>query len=172
MFQRVSPREMLQNELASEVSSGKISSADQDALSAALDSIDSSMRGERPAIGGGKPPSPDEMKAKIEGLIQDQVDSGALTAEQAEELKGVFANAMPQGGPGGPRGPGGPGGPDSAGGLSDSSDTEASDSSNDVADLISDFIKLLQEAKGSKSYGESGDALISDISSLLVDYKA
>jgi hypothetical protein len=30
----------------------------------------------------------------------------------------------------------------------------------------------LQEAKGSNSYGKSGDALLSDISSLLVDYKA
>jgi hypothetical protein len=160
---------MLQNELASEVSSGKISSADQDALSTALDSIDASMRGDRPAIGGGKPPSPDEMKSKIESLIQGQVDTGALSADQAEELKGVFANAMPQGGPGGAGGPGGPGGP---GGVDVSSDADSSDSSSELVDLISQFVKTLQEAKGSNSYGKSGDALLSDISSLLVDYKA
>lgn len=163
MFQRPSPRDMLQNELLSEVSSGKISSNDKDALSAALDTIDAAMQGSRPAVGGGKPPSPDEMKAKIDGLIQDQVDSGALTSDQAEELRGVFANAMP------PRGAGGPGGANAVNGTSE---TSGSDSSNDVADLISDFIKMLQEAKGSKSYGDSGDALLSDISALLVDYRA
>src|SRR3954469_4161740 len=107
MTQHVSPRDMLQNELASEVSSGQISSADKDALSAALDSIDTAMKGQRPA-GGGKPPSPDEMQSKISDLIQSQVDSGALTSDQANELKTVFANAMPKGGPGGPGGAGGP----------------------------------------------------------------
>jgi hypothetical protein len=160
---------MLQNELLSEVSSGKISAEDQDALSAALDTIDAAMQGSRPSIGGGKPPSPEEMKARIDGLIQEQVDSGALTSEQAEELKGVFANAMP------PRGPGGPGGPGGAGmveGIGDVSDTDSSDGTTDVADLIADFVNLLQEAKGSKSYGDGGDALLSDISALLVDYKA
>jgi hypothetical protein len=89
---------MLQNELLSEVSSGKINSADQDALSAALDTIDAAMQADRPAVGGGKPPSPEEMKAKIDGLIQGQVDSGALTSEQADELKSVFGNAMPPAG--------------------------------------------------------------------------
>ena len=166
MFQRVSPREMLQSELVSEVSSGKIGSEDQDALSAALDTIDAAMQASRPAIGGGKPPSRDEMKAKIDGLIQEQVDSGALTSEQAEELKGVFANAMP------PRGPGGPGGPNGMAGSDGTSETDNSDGSSDVADLIADFVKMLQEAKGSKSYGESGDTLLSEISALLVDYKA
>lgn len=169
MFQRVSPRDMLQNELVSEVSSGKISAEDQDALSAALDSIDASMRGAGPAAGG-KPPSPDEMKAKIEGLIQAQVDSGALTSAQAEELKGVFASAMPAGGPRGPGGPGGPGG--GGGGAISASETDDSDSSNEIADLIANFVKQLQEAKGSSSYGDSGDALLADISALLVDYKA
>lgn len=172
MFQRPSPRDMMQNELLSEVSSGKISSDDKDALSAALDTIDAAMQTSRPAIGGGKPPSPDEMKAKIDGLIQDQVDSGALTSEQAEELKGVFANAMPPRGPGGPGGPGGAGGPNGADSVDGTSETSDSGSSNDVADLVADFIKMLQEAKGSNSYGDSGDALLSDISALLVDYQA
>ncbi|MGV3634717.1 MAG: hypothetical protein ACO1NY_10255 [Pseudorhodoplanes sp.] len=169
MFQRISPRDMLQNELLSEVSSGKISTEDQDALSAALDTIDAAMQGSRPA-GGGKPPSPDEMKAKIDGLIQEQVDSGALTAAQAEELKEVFANAMPPGGPGGPGGPGRPGGA-TGDEASIAGATDNSGATTDVADLISDFVKLLQESKGSKGYGDSGDALLSDISALLVDYK-
>lgn len=171
MFQRMSPRDMLQKELVSEVSSGAISAEDQDALSSALDSIDATLKSERSVIGG-KPPSPDEMKSKIDDLIAGQVESGALTSAQAEELKEVFANAMPQGGrggPGGTSGPGGPGGPRGAGGVSAD---EESNSETDVADLISDFIKLLQEAKGSKSYGESGDALLSEISALVLDYQA
>lgn len=167
MFQRTSPRDMLQNELLSSISSGAIQAGDKEALSAALDSIDATLRS-RPA-GGGKPPSPDEMKAKIESLIDDQVDSGKLTTDQAEELKNVFANAMPQGGPGGRGGPGGPSGP-GGGGILGASESE--DESTDVVDLISDFIKLLQEAKGTQGYGEQGDKLLSQISSLVVDYQA
>ncbi len=168
MFQRTSPREMLQNELLSEISSGAISAKDQDALSTALDSIDATLKSGRPSIGG-KPPSPDEMKSKVDGLIQGQVDSGALTSEQAEELKSVFANAMPKGGPRGPGGPGVGGGPGGVGGVNESEDSEDSDN---LAEILQKFITSLQESKSSASYGESGDKLLSDISSLIVDYKA
>jgi hypothetical protein len=82
MTQHVSPRDMLQKELLSEVSSGQISSADKDALSAALDTIDTAMKSQGSASGG-KPPSPDEMQSKLNDLIQSQVDSGALTSDQA-----------------------------------------------------------------------------------------
>jgi len=50
-----SPRESLQNELLSEVSSGTISADDQDALSAALDDIDSTLRSQRPEPGSARP---------------------------------------------------------------------------------------------------------------------
>src|SRR5262245_61195309 len=103
-----SPRESLQNELLSEVSSGTISADDQDALSAALDDIDSTLRSQRPEPGSARP-SPDEMKSKIDDLIAGEVQNGKLTSDQAEELKNVFAKAFshgggPQGGPGGPGG--------------------------------------------------------------------
>ena len=63
MFQqRISPRDMLQNELLSEVSSGKISSEDQDSLSTALDAIDATLRSERPAVGDDDPAA-GEMKS-------------------------------------------------------------------------------------------------------------
>lgn len=165
MFQRTSPREMLQNELLSEISSGAISADDQEALSTALDSIDATLKSGRPSIGG-KPPSPDEMKSKVDGLIQSQVDSGTLTSEQAEELKTVFANAMPKGGPSGPGGPGGGGGPQGLGSASESDDSDS------LVDLLQKFIASLQDSKSSASYGESGNKLLSDISSLIVDYKA
>jgi len=167
MTQHTSPLERLQTELASEVSSGQISSADKDALSAALNTIDSEMKGQRPASGG-KPPSSDEMQSKINDLIQSQVDSGALTSDQATELKSVFANAMPQGGPGGPGGAGGPPPSDDSSQSSDSS----SSSDDDVTKLLKDFLQSLQNSNSAQSYGSGGDSLVSQISSLIVDYKA
>jgi len=169
----MSPLDRLQTELASEVSSGQISSADKDALSAALSTIDSAMKGQR-SSSGGKPPSPDEMQSKINDLIQSQVDSGALTSDQANELKTVFANAMPKGGPGG--GPGGPGGPPPTDGTDQSSDTsqtsDSSSSDDDVAKLLTEFLQSLQDSNSSTSYSQSGDTLQSQIQSLIVDYKA
>src|SRR5262249_40914831 len=94
-----SPRELLQNELLSEVSSGAVSADDQDALSAALDDIDSTLRSQRPESGSARP-SPDEMKSKIDDLIASEVQNGKLTSDQADELKNVFAKAFSHG-PGG-----------------------------------------------------------------------
>ncbi len=164
--QHMSPLDRLQNELTSEVSSGQISSSDKDALSAALSTIDSELKSQGPASGD-KPPSPGEMQSKISDLIQSQVDSGSLTSAQADELKQVFANAMPKGGPGGAGGPP----PDASGQTSDSS-TSSSSSSDDIAKLLSDFIDSLKNANSSQSYGAGGDSLVSQISSLIVDYKA
>lgn len=169
MTQHMSPLDRLQNELASEVSSGQISSSDKDALSAALNTIDSELKGQA-SSNGGKPPSPDQMQSKIDDLIQSQVDSGALTSTQANELKQVFSNAMSQGGPGGAGGP-----PPSDGNsqTSDSSRTsDTSSSSSDVAKLLADFIRLLKDSNSSTSYGQSGDSQQSQISTLVVDYKA
>lgn len=166
MTQHVSPRDMLQKELLSEVSSGQISSADKDALSAALDTIDTAMKSQGSASGG-KPPSPDEMQSKLNDLIQSQVDSGALTSDQANELKTVFSNAMPQGGPGGPGGP-----PPSDDSSQSSDSSSSSSSSDDLAKLLTDFLQSLKNSNSSQSYGENGDTLISQISSLIVDYKA
>ena len=181
--QFTSPRDLLQNELKSEVASGAVKSGDLDALSSALDSIDSSLRsaagGDRAA--GSKPPSPDEMKAKIDDLISGQVDAGTLTSDQADELKSVFANALPQGGPGGHGGPGGPGagGPPGGGGSADAggqcsnASNSTSDSNNsDLNDLLASFLKTLQEALSKNSnYGSNGATGLS-ITSLVLNYQA
>jgi hypothetical protein len=87
---------LLQNELQSEVSSGAVSANDQDALSAALDDINSTLRSQRPQPGSARP-SPDEMKSKIDDLIAGEVQNGKLTSDQAEELKNVFAKAFSHG---------------------------------------------------------------------------
>ena len=94
-----SPRDRLQNELTTEIAAGTIAATDLDPLSAALDSIDQTLKSQRTSdrAAGTAPPSPDEMKAKIDDLIAAQVSSGKLTSEQADELKNVFANTFSSG---------------------------------------------------------------------------
>ena len=165
-----SPLTRLQAELTSEVSAGTISSGDKDALSSALSDIDSALRGQRTQ--GGPPPSPDQMQSKINDLISSEVDSGKLTSDQANELKGVFAKAF-QGGPGGPGGAAPARPSDSSGGVSGSNSTGDSSSSDDVSQLINDFLKLLQDSQGSSnSYAASGANSNSKIQSLVVDTAA
>lgn len=193
--QAFSPLKMLQAELASEVKAGTISSADQSALSSALSDIDSAMQASKPSAGSR--PSPDEMKAKIEGLIDDQVSSGNLTSEQAEELKGVFESAF-KGGPGGAGGPP-PGGPGGAGGSKSSEETDPADSNgdgtvsaieqaaydatnktdstsssdSDVTKLLQNFLDSLKESQSKNStYGGGGSTLASKLEALIVNYQA
>jgi hypothetical protein len=92
----LSPLQQLQKELASEVSSGKISSADATALSSALTDIDSSLQS---GISGTQS-GPTDLKSKIDNLIASEVSSGKLTSNQATELKDVFKNAIANGGAG------------------------------------------------------------------------
>ena len=168
-----SPRELLQNELLSEVSSGAISADDQDALSAALDDIDSTLRSQRPDPGSARPSS-SEMKSKIDELIATEVENAKLTSDQAEELKNVFANAFSQGpgGAGGPQGgPGGPGGGCAPGGSSDA--TASSNSSDQLSQLLSDFLKLVQDSQSQNStYDASGDTGSVSITALVMNYQA
>jgi hypothetical protein len=168
-----SPRELLQNELQSEVSSGAVSANDQDALSAALDDIDSTLRSQRPQPGSARP-SPDEMKSKIDDLIAGEVQNGKLTSDQAEELKNVFAKAFSHGpgGAGGPHGgPGGPGGPGAPGGTGDAS--ASSESSDQLNQILSDFLKSIQQSLSkSSTYDASGDTGSVSISALVMNYQA
>ena len=177
-----SPRDLLQNELTSEVSAGTISAGDQDALSSALDSIDSALKGAGKAdrASGAARPSPDGIKSKIDDLIASQVSDGKLTSDQADELKNVFAKAFGNGpqGPGGPGGPAGPGGPppdaDSdtdTQAASGSTDTQST-ASKDLQKLLSDFLKLIQDTT-SKSTGYTGTGQTQTANaSLLFDYQS
>src|SRR5438477_6940036 len=119
---RQSPLQKLQDELLSEVNSGAVSSSDKDALSTALTDIDSAIQASRTSDqASGTRPSPDQLKSKIDDLINGEVSSGKLTSDQATELQGIFKAAFANG-PGGAGGPGGgggggpPGGPGGAGG--------------------------------------------------------
>jgi hypothetical protein len=172
---RISPRDRLQDELTSEVSAGTVNAADQAALSAAIDEIDSSLKsaGEAARKSGSARPSPDEMKSKISDLIDEQVSAGKLTSEQAEELSNIFEQTV-AGGPGGPPpggGPGGPGGPRGASGgageSDDSSSTSSTSTEDDIMKLLTDFMKALQE-KVSKNSGYSSNGQSTSVSASLV----
>lgn len=152
---QASPRDRLQTELTSEIQSGAISSSDKDALSSALDTIDKALSANRPAAGG-KPPSPDDMKAKVDSLIQEQVDAGALTSDQATELSKVFENTFKKGGPGGAGGPP-PGPPPSeASGSSSSSTTSSTDSEDDPLSKLLEMLQKVMSSKGSSDYSSTG----------------
>lgn len=175
-----SPLQKLQQELQAELTSGKISSGDQTALSTALDSIDSSLQADRAS--GGTRPQHGGVKSKIDDLIGDQVSSGQLTSDQADELKDLFEAAFAQGpggakGAGGPPPGGGPGGPP----PSDSADgSDDSDSSTDVSDIMQKFLDSLKQslaapATTSNSYsarGTTASGASASFAALLVDYKS
>jgi hypothetical protein len=178
-----SPRDRLQNELTSEISAGTIKSADLDPLSAALDSIDETLKSQRESdqAAGSGPPSPDQMKSKIDDLIASQVSSGKLTSDQADELKNVFASAFASG-PGGPGGPhghhGGPGGPGGGAAGAQGSDTSDSDDTSSVdsniQDLLASFLKTLQETMSqTKGYNANSQSQSQSLSAaLIIDFQS
>lgn len=152
-----SPKDRIQNQLETQAAAGTVKATDVDALSAAIDEIDAAMtQGLSGSIAGGTRPSSGEIGDKISGLIDGLVDQGKLTSDQAEELKEVFANAIPQGGPGG---------------LAAASSGD--ESSFDTNELIQELLKMLQDSQSkSASYGANGSA--SDRlagTSLIVDFQ-
>ena len=172
-----SPLDLLKQELTKEVSAGKVSSADQTALSSALDDVDSALKSGRSSSSSSSssaPPSPGAMKSKIDDLIQSEVDSGKLTSDQASELKNVFANAF-SGGPGGAGGPPPTSDDSSSDTTSSTSSSSSSSSSSDVEELLKKLLEALQSSNGSKtsSYSASGtNSSSSSSKSLVVDFSA
>jgi hypothetical protein len=181
-----SPLQKLQDELLSEVKAGAISSSDKDALSQALTDIDSSLQASRASDqAGGTRPSPEDLKSKIDDLINGEVSSGKLTTDQATELQGVFKAAFANG-PGGAGGPGGVGGPPPGGhggpppsDSASSSDDSSSSSTTSIDDILKQFLQSLQEslsASSSTSYGatgsSSGSSSNASFSALLIDYQS
>ncbi|QDL98227.1 hypothetical protein [Rhodopseudomonas palustris] len=170
----LSPLQMLQKELASEVSAGTVNSTDADALSTALQDIDTALQSNRASGSAGSPPS--DMKSKIDDLIAAEVSNGTLTSDQAAELQSLFQNTFAGGATGGAGGPPPPPPPDdSSGSVSSVSSSGSSSSSSDVSEVLKEFLKLLQEQQSSStasSYGASGNATSSSsFSALLINYQ-
>ncbi|ACF02584.1 hypothetical protein [Rhodopseudomonas palustris] len=165
----LSPLQLLQKELASEVSSGTVKSSDADALSSALQDIDSSLQSSRSSSSSDSRPT--DLKSKIDDLIASEVSSGKLTTDQATELQNVFKNTFA----GGPPPGGGAGGPPPDDGTSASSSSTSTDSSSsDISDILKQFLQLLQDQKSStaNAYGASGSAAASgSFTALLINYQ-
>jgi hypothetical protein len=183
------PLQKLEAELQTEVNNGTVSSSDESALSSALQDIDLAVQASRSSDQtSGTKPSRSDIHSKIDDLIQNEVSSGKLTSDQATELKGVFQAAFAQG-PGGPPPP-----PPSDGSTSfsstgassssssstttSSSDKSSTDSSSDVADLLQQFLQVLQSSlssSSSSSYDAKGANNTSSDgtqqSALLIDYR-
>jgi hypothetical protein len=195
----LTPLQKLQDELQSEVSSGAVTASDQDPLSSALTDIDSSVQSSGDPTGA--KPSADDLKSKINDLIAGEVSSGKLTADQATELQGVFANAFAGGTAGDSAAPGsatgavgGSSGPHRAGGhhgghhgakttdatstTDGSTATTASTSDTSADDILQQFLKSVQGSLSSSlpaSYSSTGDSTngngASSLSALLINYQ-
>ena len=171
------------------LSSGSISATDASALTSALSSIDTSLSGAAStptaASGNAARLEPGGAKAKIDGLIDDQVTGGTLTSDQADTLKSLFAEAGPKvddrGGARGHRGGGDPApdamrvaadAPSSTTGTGTTPTTTGT--GNETSDLLSEFLKQLQSTMTSGAgYSSSGTSSASyATSSLVVDFKA
>lgn len=160
-------RERIDDRIEQGVSSGSISATDATALSSALDSIDAGLSADASGTGStgssnrASRPDPAAMKAKIDGLIADQVSAGTLTSDQADTLKSLFSGGGDAArGPGGPGGPSGPPPSGAAGGdtaRDGSSESTTSDVNAAASKLISDFLSQLQSSLGNGgSYGATG----------------
>ncbi|MGX7741261.1 hypothetical protein [Rhodopseudomonas parapalustris] len=162
----LSPLQLLQKELASQVSSGTVASSDADALSSALQDIDSALQSSRSSAGSEARPT--DLKSKIDDLIASEVSSGKLTTDQATELQNVFKNTFAGGPP-----PGGPP-PDDAAAASASGSSADTSSSSDISDILKQFLQLLQDQQSStgSAYSSSGSAAASgSFTALLINYQ-
>lgn len=167
-----SPRQLLQNELLSEVSSGTVSSTDQTALASALDDIDQSLSAD--SSGQSSSSKPGDMKSKIDDLISNEVSSGKLTSDQASELQNLFKNAFAKGAGHAHHGGHHHGGLPPSGDSQSSDATDASSSSDNASQLLQDLIKSAQDTQSS-SYSADGtkdSTASSSASASLLDYTA
>jgi polyhydroxyalkanoate synthesis regulator phasin len=170
----MSPSDRMKLALQSAVTAGSVKSSDQSALSSAIDDIGSAMKASGPPTAG---TSPTTMKTKVDGLVDQEVTDGKLTADQATELKSVFAQAASKmGHHGGP-----PPSDDSddysnnplnLNAMSTTSGTSSADTTKTAIDQLMAFLqKLEQSVSSSSTYGSKGtsSASSSTSSSMLID---
>jgi hypothetical protein len=169
--QPMSPRERLQKELESEVASGSVSTSDASALATALDAIDETMKADATGASSGTRPNPGDMEKKISALIDQQVEDGTLTSDQADELKTLFQKSAESGGP---RGASGPPPPPPSGGEETSGETDATSlTADDLTQLLQAFLAHVKQATGSTTgYATDGTAATSTPTALVLDQTA
>lgn len=174
-----SPLQRLLTTISSQATAGSISTADATALSEAATDIDSTLSAGRSASANrAERLSPEDMKSRVDSLVDGEVEKGTLTSEQASTLKTLLAQNAPQGesgragGAGGPGGP--PPGPPPSGTSGGSSQAEATTStSSDVGDLLQSFIEQLRGIASEAGGYTTGSATSgSRFSALLIDFQA
>lgn len=177
---RPSPRDELQEELRSKIASGAVSQSDGTAIDAALASIEKTLDADRAAAttstasSTAAKPRPEEMKAKIEGLIDGQVKAGSLTSSQASTLKQLFSDVAARkpghGGHGAP--PPGEAGETGADVETGESEGGLALSAPEVAHLFAAFLQGLRDQAGSLGYGTDGTATGAAAAPLVLDKTA
>lgn len=180
---RPSPRDELQEELRAKIASGAVSQSDGTAIDAALATIEKTLDADRAATSTSaststaSKPRPEEMKAKIEGLIDGQVKAGSLTSSQASTLKQLFSDVAAK--KPGHDGPGAPP-PGEAREIGETgADVETGESEGgfslsapEVAHLFAAFLQGLRDQAGSVGYGTDGTATGAAASPLVLDKTA
>lgn len=173
----MSPNDRMKLALQSAVSAGTVNSADQSALSSAMDDIDTAMKSGGPPTAG---TSQSAMKTKVDGLIDQEVSDGKLTSDQATELKSVYAQAAAKMGHGHHAHGGPPPSDDSddplsttaASATSATSSTSSADTTKAAIDQLMAFLQQLEQSVSSSStYGSTGTSTASNStsSSVLID---
>lgn len=86
-----SPLNRVQDQLQRAVSKGTVKTEDQDALSAAISDISAQLQAGGAGSTAAAATNGQTARPKIDDLISGEISSGKLTADQASELKSVFA---------------------------------------------------------------------------------
>lgn len=182
------PQTRMSDTISRELSAGTISSTDATALTSALSAIDSNLSPDRTGAtssSGGTIQAqldPSSLKDRLDNLISGQVSSGALTGDQATELKTLFSShgqstqtSDAASGAGGPL-PGLPPGPppnDAAAGRATEGTSSGSSGSMSTNDLLSTFIQQIQSSQSvSPGYGASATSTGTNIPALLFDFRS
>ncbi|KQP85375.1 hypothetical protein ASF60_21695 [Methylobacterium sp. Leaf113] len=155
-----SPRLRAHEDIAARTAAGTLSSADQTALNTAVDSIDAALT---QGIGSGPEATrldPSGLRTRIDDLIGRQVESGALTGDQARTLNSVL------------RGDPDPSQTDGAPRVASEAAT-VGPSGQSTGDLLATFVKQLQVRQDQgASYGATGARTVSAAAgALLMNFK-
>ncbi|MGU3359774.1 hypothetical protein ACLBWX_05510 [Methylobacterium sp. M6A4_1b] len=175
-----SPQMRAHDRIAAQSASGSITSTDQTALDTAVDTIDAALKGSDGAAASGQARlDPEDMKARIDDLIGQQVQNGSLTSEQAKTLTSVLngesggSSVASVGGRSGGHHHGGPPPVDDKPASADAGTNATDLTTQSTNDLLTTFVKQLQSRQDQTSpYGSGGTRTnTASASALLMNFK-
>ncbi|MBG6145017.1 hypothetical protein [Roseibium album] len=149
-----SPRDQAVNALDTQVEDGEITTEEADAMLAALDAIHEDHKTADASDFAAAPPSGEDIQARFDTMLSDQVETGALTQDLADQLSAMFEN----GDIGPPPPP--PGG--------STSENRGSDMDADMREIMN---AILEETRNASPYAANGRTAFSGASPLLADFE-